>query len=164
MTEIKHDSFWDVCTNDQIFEMRVGFNVSSPVFWDPSNFRCIKKRVISRVDNVPGFSKSVQFIMEENVEKLGEKTQMKLLIRSRVMTSCQEARVFDHIYFGNVMESKIYYQDVGNYSSFFICDEDFLEEVLENMRNDFIMAQREKMRECKSKIKMFNQLLKTVEI
>ena len=159
--EIQHDSFLDVFVDDYIYDVRVGYNICNALFWNPADFSVAIKKVDSIDEYVEGFPKSRRFVMRYKTEK--SSTTQNVLIRSRVMSSSTEVRIFEHIYFGSVLESKIVFQDVGTWSRFYICDTDFLNEVLDNMREDYFLIQKQKMREMKQKMKIFNQRIRSID-
>ena len=162
---IVHDSFCDVFPGEYIYEMCVGYNITNAKFWNPNNFSVRKVKVVSTIGNVPGFKNSRKFSIETSQVSPVVPVNLEFLIPSRLTNPCQEARIFGRIYFGNCVESKIYYYD--SYKSvdrFYICDTAFLEEILRNMRDDYIDAQREVMREAKEQIKKFSNLLKSTEL
>ena len=161
---IVHDSFSDVSPGEYIYEMRVGYNIFNAKIWNPNDFSVRKVKVVSIIDNVPGFKNCRKFNIETSQFSPAVSVNLEILIRSRLTISCQEARIFSRIYFGNCVESKIYYNNSIDVDRFYICDTAFLEEILRNMRDDYINAQREVMREAKEQIKKFSNLLKLTEL
>ena len=159
---IVHDSFCDVSSSEYIYEMRVGYNIANAKIWNPNDFSIRKVKVVSTINHVPGFKNYHKFIIETSQVSSDVPVNLGFLIPSRLTSSYQEARIFSRIYFGNCVESKIYYNN--NVDRFYICDTAFLEEILRNMRDDYIDAQREVMREAKEQIKKFSNLLKLTEL
>ena len=155
-----HESWLDVCEGSCVYELVVGYNIQNALYWNPEDFGCNIRR-ITAVNEVQGMPKRREFTLEEfSLERLNGMLERPMkwshTISSQLITSCTEVRIFDRIYFGSVLESKIFYVDNHKFSRFYICDRDFLEEVLRNMREDFIRAQKLQMRKMKQNIKQFN--------
>lgn len=142
--DIHKESFMQVYTGNYVYEMTVGYNIQNPLYWNPEHFDLNLRKVTDiSTDNF-----FVRFKLDNGTDSFTMQNQKN--------TTYQEARIFNRIYFGHVLESKIIYIDAGGSSRFYICDRDFLEEVLRNMREDFIRAQKLQMRKMKQNMKQFN--------
>lgn len=159
---IVHDSFCDVFPGEYIYEMCVGYDITNAKIWNPNDFSVRKVKVVSTISNIPMFKNCRKFNIETSQVSPVAPVNLEFLIPSRLTSSCQEARIFSRIYFGNCVESKIYF--CSSVDRFYICDTAFLEEILRNMRDDYIDAQREVMRKAKEQIKKFSNLLKSTEL
>lgn len=158
-TKIEHDCFWSVRPGDSLYELRVGTNIKSALYWNPENFKCLEKKVMN-VEDVVGLPKRKKFTLEKSKIENDVYGTLSFTVSSMVVTSKQDVRIFGRIWYGDVLESKIVYIDSSEFSRFYICDKKFLDEVLTNMRDDYMQIQKLKMKEMKQKMKEFNGIIR----
>lgn len=158
-TKIEHDCFWNVRPGDSVYELRVGTNIESALYWNPENLKCLEKKVL-KAEGAVGMPNRRQFTLEKSKIENDVYGNLSFTVASRRVTSKQDVRIFGRVWYGDVLESKIIYIDSSEFSRFYICDKKFLDEVLTNMRDDYMLIQKLKMKEMKQKMKEFNGIIR----